>query len=463
MEIQQNNPLGTEKISRLLLKFAVPSIIAMLVSALYNIVDQIFVGNSVGMLGNAATNVAFPLSTLCIATALLFGIGGATNFNLSLGAKKYQSAQKFVGNAIGLLLAFGILLGACVFIFVTPLIRLCGATEEVFSLAHTYTRICAIGFPFLVFSTGFSAIIRADGSPKFSMISMLAGAILNTILDPIFIFACDMGIAGAAWATVIGQIASALVAGFYMFRMKHIRLNRKAFVPSLRMDLRLCALGTSNCLTQLAMMTVQIVTNNVLTFHGANSPYGSEIPLTAAGIIAKVSMIILAVIIGISQGLQPIISFNYGAKQYHRVRQAYLLAILSGTAISILATLAFLIFPRQILSLFGTGSELYFVFAQQYCRIYLFCTFINALQPITSNFFTAIGKASIGIFLSLTRQILFLLPLLIFLPMIFGVNGVMFSGPIADFIAAGVTVTVVVPALHKIKKKELEAKSLPPS
>ena len=438
MEVQKTNPLGTEKVSRLLLKFALPSIVAMLVSALYNIVDQIFVGNKVGMLGTAATNVAFPLSTICIATALLFGIGGATNFNLSLGAGKRDSAQKFIGNAITLLVFFGTLLGICVFIFVDPLIRLCGATNDVFPFAHTYTQICAIGFPFLVFSTGFSAIIRADGSPKYSMICMLTGAILNTILDPIFIFACDMGIAGAAWATIIGQIASALVAAFYIFKMKHIRLTRQSFVPSLRMDLRLAALGTSNCLTQLAMMVVQVVTNNVLTFYGAQSQYGGEIPLATAGNIAKVSMIIMAVIIGISQGLQPIISFNYGAKQYHRV----------------------LIFPRQIVAMFGSGSETYFQFAQQYCRIYLFCTFLNALQPITSNFFTSIGKAGIGIFLSLTRQTLFLLPLIFFLPMAFGVEGVMFAGPIADFLAAAVTAAVVIPALHKIKKKELLSASL---
>lgn len=452
--MEKNGYLGTERLGILLRRFAVPCIFSLIISCLYNIVDQIFVGNKVGMLGTAATNVAFPLSTICIATALLFGIGGATNFNLSLGAGQQEKAQKFIGNAITLLAFFGVLLGVCVFVLVGPLIRLCGATDDVFPFAFTYTQISAIGFPFLVFSTGFSAIIRADGSPKYSMVCMLTGAILNTTLDPIFIFACDMGIAGAAWATIIGQAASALVAAGYLLKMKHVRLTPKAFVPSLRMDLRLCALGTSNCLTQLAMMTVQVVTNNVLTFYGAQSQYGGEIPLSTAGNIAKVSMIILSVIIGISQGLQPIISFNYGAKQYRRVRQTYLLAVLAGSALSILATLAFLIFPRQIVGMFGSGSELYFQFAQQYCRIYLFCTFLNALQPITSNFFTAIGKAGIGIFLSLTRQTLFLLPLIFFLPMAFGVEGVMFAGPVADFLAAGVTVAVVIPALHKIKKKE---------
>ena len=448
------NPLGTEKISRLLMKFAIPSIIAMLVSALYNIVDQIFVGNSVGMLGNAATNVAFPLSTICIALALLFGIGGATNFNLSMGAGNPAAARKYIGNAISLLSGFGILLGVCVFVFVEPLVRLCGATDPVMPYALTYTSISAVGFPFLVFSTGFCAIIRSDGSPKYSMVCMLVGAILNTILDPLFIFAFDMGIAGAAWATVIGQIASALVALFYIRRLKTVQIGWKDLVPSIRIALRLCALGISNCLTQLAMMVVQVVTNNVLTFYGAQSVYGSEIPLTCAGIISKVSMIILSIIIGISQGLQPIISFNYGAKHYRRVREAYLMAVLAGTAVSILATLVFLIFPRQIALVFGSGSNAYLTFFQQYCRIYLFCTFLNALQPISSNFFTAIGKASIGTFLSLTRQTLFLLPLILLLPMAMGIEGVMFAGPIADFIAAAVTVAVVIPALRKIKKLE---------
>ncbi len=460
MEMQQENLLGKEKISRLLVKFAVPSIIAMLVSALYNIVDQIFVGNSVGMLGNAATNVAFPLSTICIAISLLFGIGGATNFNLSLGSGNKEDAQKYAGNAVVYLGIFGILLGGCVFFLVDPLVRLCGATDEVFPYAITYTRISAVGFPFLVFSTGFSAMIRADGSPKYSMTCMLVGAILNTILDPLFIFAFDMGMAGAAWATVIGQIASAVVAAWYIRRFKTIRIHWKHLIPSVRVGLRLCALGTSNCLNQLAMMVVQITTNNILTFYGGQSVYGSEIPLACAGIISKVSMIIMSIIIGISQGLQPIISFNYGAKKYKRVREAYLLAILVGSAISILATLAFLIFPRQIASIFGSGSDAYFQFFQQYCRIYLFCTFLNALQPISSNFFTAIGRAGMGTFLSLTRQIIFLLPLIIFLPMAIGINGVMFAGPIADFIAAAVTAAVVIPALRKIKKMEQETPSL---
>ena len=303
-------------------------------------------------------------------------------------------------------------------------------------------------------------MIRADGSPKYSMTCMLVGAILNTILDPLFIFAFDMGMAGAAWATVIGQIASAVVAAWYSAAFKTIRIHWKHLIPSVRVGLRLCALGTSNCLNQLAMMVVQITTNNILTFYGGRSVYGSEIPLACAGIISKVSMIIMSIIIGISQGLQPIISFNYGAKKYKRVREAYLLAILVGSAISILATLAFLIFPRQIASIFGSGSDAYFQFFQQYCRIYLFCTFLNALQPISSNFFTAIGRAGMGTFLSLTRQIIFLLPLIIFLPMAIGINGVMFAGPIADFIAAAVTAAVVIPALRKIKKMEQETPSL---
>ena len=303
-------------------------------------------------------------------------------------------------------------------------------------------------------------MIRSDGSPKYSMACMLVGAILNTILDPLFIFGFNMGIAGAAWATVAGQIASALVAAWYIRRFKTIRIHWKHVIPSARVGLRLCAFGASNCLNQIAMMVVQVVTNNILTFYGGQSVYGSEIPLACAGIISKVSMIVLSIIIGISQGLQPIISFNYGAKQYKRVREAYQLAILVGSAISILATLAFLIFPRQIVSIFGSGSDAYFQFSQQYCRIYLFCTFLNALQPISSNFFTAIGRAGIGTFLSLTRQIIFLLPLIIFLPMAMGINGVMFAGPIADFIAAAITVAVVIPALRKIKRMELETPPL---
>lgn len=448
----ERNQLGEEKIGRLLVRFAVPSVISMLVSALYNIVDQIFIGNGIGINGNAATNVAFPLSTLCTSLALLFGIGGAANFNLCMGAGEHKKAGKYVGNAIFLLLSSGVLLCVLVRIFLQPLMLLFGATEDTLAYSLEYTGITSFGFPFLILSTGGSALIRADGSPKFSMACMLSGAVINTIFDPLFIFGFQMGMAGAAWATVLGQIISGCMVLWYLLHFRSVRLEKQYFLPKLRCCLRVAALGTSNCFNQIAMMVVQVVMNNTMTFYGALSVYGQEIPLACSGIINKVNMIFFSLVIGISQGLQPITSFNYGAKKYGRVWNSYRLAVTAGTAISLVSFLCFQLFPRQIISLFGSGSEEYFVFAERYFRIFLFCTFINGIQPITSNFFTSMGKAPRGILMALTRQVIFLLPLLVILPMFWGIDGVMYAGPIADTAAALLAITLVL-----IERKKLLA------
>ena len=446
--------LGEEKVGKLLLQFAIPSVMSMLVSALYNIVDQIFIGNGIGINGNAATNVAFPLSTLCTSLALLFGIGGASNFNLSMGAGDYKKAAKYVGNAVFLLLSSGILLCILVRIFLQPLMLLFGATTDTLDYALEYTGITSFGFPFLILSTGGSALVRADGSPKFSMACMLSGAVINTIFDPLFIFTFDMGMAGAAWATVLGQIVSGCMVLWYLLHFRSVHLQKSCFIPKIRYCLRVAALGTSNCFNQIAMMVVQIVMNNTMTYYGGLSVYGQEIPLACSGIINKVNMIFFSLVIGISQGLQPITSFNYGAKKYGRVWSSYRLAVTAGTIISIISFLCFQLFPRQIIALFGSGSESYFVFAERYFRVFLFCTFINGIQPITSNFFTAMGKAPKGILMALTRQVIFLLPLLVLLPMVWGIDGVMYAGPIADGAAAILAIALVIRERGKLLAME---------
>lgn len=432
--VQQDteNPLGNEKESKLLINFAIPCIISMLVTALYNIVDQIFIGQGVGMLGNAATNIAFPLSTTCTAIALLLGIGGASNFSLKLGAGEEREAAKYSGNALTLIAISGVCLFAVTEIFLTPMLRGFGATEEVLPFARTYTRITAIGFPFLIANTAISKQILADGSPQYSMMSMLAGAVINTILDPILIFGFHMGMAGAALATIIGQIISFCISLRYLFHFKHIALGRECFRLDKEFIKNIFALGASACFNQIAMTIVQIVMNNTLSYYGARSVYGGEIPLACAGIITKVNMVFMAVIIGISQGTQPIVGFNYGAQKYGRVKKTYLQAVGTASVLSFAAFVCFQVFPRQIISIFGQGSELYFTFSERYFKIFLFLTIINGIQPVTSNFFTSIGKSRLGIFMSLTRQILFLLPLIIIFPLIMGIDGVMYAGPIAD-------------------------------
>lgn len=438
-----NNPLATDNVGKLIFKFATPSIISFLVSALYNIVDQIFIGQGVGMLGNAATNIAFPLNTICTALALLLGIGGASNFNLRMGQKKEEEAAYIVGNSVISMVISGVTLSLLVIIFLNPLLHLFGATKDIMPYALTYTRITAFGIPFLIFSIGCSNLIRSDGSPTYAMLSTLSGAILNTILDPIFIFVFDLGMAGAAYATVIGQILSSIIVARYLFKFKSVKLSRNNFKLRKKLVLAISALGAAACFNQLAMMVVQITMNNILTYYGALSHYGSEIPLASVGVISKVNIVYLAFTLGISQGCQPIVGFNYGAQNYDRVKKTYKTAAIAVTLISIVAFLCFQIFPRQIISIFGQGNENYFEFAQRYFRIFMFMTFVNGIQPLTSNFFTSIGKSQKGIILSLTRQIIFLLPLVIILPKFLGIDGVMYAGPIADsiaFITAGILI-----------------------
>lgn len=450
-----HNPLATENIGKLIFKFAVPAIISFLVSALYNIVDQIFIGQGVGMLGNAATNVAFPLTTISTALALLFGIGSASNFNLELGAGNKEKAGYIAGNGVTLLAISGILLSLIVIVFLDPLMIAFGATEQVMPYAITYTSITAIGIPFLIFISGGSQLIRADGSPIYAMVCMLSGAIINTILDPLFIFTFDMGIAGGAWATVIGQFVSALLVIGYFTRFKTVKLTIKYLRPRLTYSKAIISLGAAACFNQLAMTVVQITMNNTLTHYGELSKYGSDIPLACVGVISKVNVVFQAFTVGISQGCQPISGFNYGAKNYLRVKKTYKTAAVMVTVISTISFISFQLFPRQIVSIFGSGSEEYFQFAERYFRIYMALAFINGIQPVTSNFFTSIGKAKKGILLSLTRQILFLLPLIVIFPIIWGIDGVMYAGPIADFAAA-----VLAFALITKEMKSLDAKSL---
>ena len=352
MENRNTNPLGTEKIGSLLMKFAIPSIIAMLVSSLYNIVDQFFIGRSVGMLGNAATNVAFPLSITCTALALLCGIGGAANFNLAMGRKEKEKAVSFAGGAIGMMLLAGLVLTIVVALFLKPMMIAFGATDIVLDYALTYTGITSLGFPFLIVTTGGSNLIRADGSPKYSMICTLTGAIINTILDPLFIFTFDMGMAGAAWATIIGQVVSGIMVLGYLTRFKTVHIPLKSLLASKASWIPILTLGIAPFFNQVAMMVVQIVMNNTLTYYGGQSSYGSEIPMACAGIISKVGMIFFAIVIGISQGIQPIISFNYGAGNGKRVKETYKKALTAAIIISTVAFLLFQFFPREIISIF---------------------------------------------------------------------------------------------------------------
>jgi putative MATE family efflux protein len=446
------NPLATEPIGTLLRRFAVPAIISLVISALYNIVDQIFIGHGVGILGNAATNIAFPLSTICIAAALLIGIGTAANFNLEHGRGNNESAGKFAANGFVLLVIFGAIIAALAAIFIKDLLILFGSTEEIYPFAYEYVSIVNIGLPFVIFTAGSSHIIRADGSPSYSMFIMLVGAVINTILDPIFIFVCKWGMFGAALATIIGQFVSAVIAFFYLFRFKLLKFKLSMFKFDPKKIGRIFSLGVGPAVNQAAITIIVIILNNVMRTYGEKSIYGSEIPLAVVGVVSKVNIIYLAIVVGISQGCQPIVGYNYGAKIYDRVLKTYKLAIILVFIISIISFLVFQIFPRQITSLFGSGDELYFDFAKNYFRIFMCMTWANAMQPISSGFFTSIGRTLKGIILSLSRHIFFLMPLVLILPTYLGLDGILYAGPIADGAAALVCAILIIGEIHKITK-----------
>lgn len=453
MNKETNNPLGVQPVNRLLSQFAIPSIISMLVGSLYNIVDQFFIGQRVGELGNAATNIAFPLSTSCLALALLIGIGGSSAFNLAMGSGHEKRAVNTMGNAVVLLAGSGLVLSIITLLFLKPLLLFFGSPKSVLPYAMEYTKITAFGFPFLLLSTGGGHLIRADGRPRITMLCNLVGAVLNTILDALFVFGLNLGMSGAALATIIGQIVSGALAIGYLMHGKTVTIRRENLRIKWENVTRIASLGMAPCSNQVAMMVVQIIMNQSLKHYGSHSIYGENIPIACAGIITKVNMIFMSFVIGLSQGLQPIASFNYGAGKKGRVKEAYIKAISIGAVLAVIAFLMFQFFPRQIISIFGDGSELYYQFAIRYFHVFLFFTFVNFMQPITSNFFTAIGKPKVGSFLALTRQILFLLPLILLFPLFLGIDGIMYAGPVADCLAAVVCFIMVYRELRNFNQK----------
>ena len=446
--------MGTQPIKKLLMQLAIPAMIANVVNALYNIVDQIFIGQGVGYLGNAATNIAFPITTICLALGLMTGVGAASNLNLELGRKEVEKARRIAGTAVVQLMVMGIAVCLLVQIFLAPLMQLFGATDQIFDYAMEYSRITAYGIPFFLFSTGFNPLVRSDGRATFSMMAIIAGAVLNTVLDPIFIFVFQMGIAGAAWATVLSQMVSALLLFAYIPKFRSVKFKWEDFIPHIKQVEAIAALGLTSFIFQISALIVQIVSNNLLKTYGAMSIYGSEIPIAVGGIVAKVFVIFIALIIGMTQGVQPIVGYNYGAKYYERVRQTIFLALKIGFGLSFVTWAVFEIFPLQIIQLFGNGNDLYFEFGIRYMRYFMLFTLINGITILITTFFPAIGKAKTGAFLSLARQLLILLPVMLLMTYIFGVEGMMFATPVSDVISLVLCLFFFKRELHDIHMKE---------
>lgn len=443
--------LGKEKIGKLLKAFSIPCIISLVVNALYNIVDQIFIGWGVGYLGNGATNVIFPISVICLSFALMFGDGASSYLSLKLGEKKKKDAEIGVCNAIFISIIVSAILCGIILIFLPKLVSIFGGTDSLRNYALDYGYVIAIGIPFMMIGTALNSIIRADGSPKYAMISMIIGAVLNIILDPIAIFVFNMGVKGAAIATIISQMVTFAINILYIKKFKSIKVNKESFDISFKVIKNIAMLGISSFITQMAIVIVVTVENKLYNIYGSSSKFGAEIPITVHGIVMKINMILISIIIGISAGSQPIVGFNYGAKKYDRVRKTLKMVLFLSTIVSAVSFILFQTIPERLIGLFGSGDELYNEFACLAFRIFLMLTICNGIQISSGIFFQAIGKPSKSAFITLSRQILFYTPAAFILTKHFGLMGVLYAGPVADGLAFIVSVILL-----SIEMKKLE-------
>lgn len=430
-----HNPLGEEKISKLLIKFSIPAIVGMLVSALYNIVDRIYIGNApeLGANGLAGITIGFPLMLIMLAIGVLFGIGGATLFSIRLGQKREVDAEKVLGNSFVLLVGSGIIYMILGQIFLIPLLKLFGASPTVLPYSIEYMRVIFFGSVFQIVSMGINHFIRADGSPKIAMMTMFIGAGINIILDPIFIFGFNMGMMGAALATIIAQGVSAIwVVLHFLGKHSKAKLQIKNLVLDSVIVKKIVSLGMPGFLLQLASSLLNTLLNRNLYI------YGGDIAVSGMGVINSIQTLMLMPIIGLNQGVQPIISFNFGAKKFDRVKEAIKLAITVATSIVVVGFIITRLFPEVLVSMFNRDAEL-LVFGTMAISSWFLMLPVVGFQIIAANFFQAIGRSKSAMFLTLTRQIIFLIPAVIFFPQFWGVEGLLYAAPFADLLAAILT------------------------
>ena len=447
----KDNPLKTEPVGRLLWKYALPTIISTLAASFYNIVDQIFIGQRIGFLGNAATTVAYPLTILCGAATLLISNGSAVNFNVFHGRGQKKEALTFAGNGLSLMLMEGCFLALLIGIFTPWFVNVCGATEQVFPYALTYMRVTACGIPFLVMTTGGTLLIRSDGSPQYALACTMAGVAVNFVLDWLFLYPLSMGIEGAALATVIGQVFSALMVLFYMRRFRTGHFLPAHFRVSAGRLKEIVSIGAAASLNQAAMLFMNLVLNSSLRYYGDLSVYGGSEALAAAGVVTKINFLFYSTIIGCSIGAAPIMGFNYGAGQNDRVKETYFLVLRYALLVGAVETACFWLFPHQILSVFGSGAAGYEDFALRYMHIFMLLVILAGVPPISMNAMSSIKKPKMGILISMSKQLALIL-LLLLLPRIFAINGVLYAGPLADLLAACCSVYIIRKEFHQLDK-----------
>ncbi len=445
-----NRFLAEQPIGKLMLKYAIPCVLSMLISALYNMVDQIYIGNGIGRIANGATNVVYPITVIALAFALLIGNGCSAFFSISQGKKEYDAAKKAVASAIVLTAVTGAIIAVLYAIFREQILHSFGATKNNIGYAREYFIYLLPGIPFFMLDCALNSIVRADGSPKYAMTATCVGCIINIILDPIAIFVLNWGMKGAALATITGQIVSGSMALLYMTRPKSFRLEKNSFKFDFGVIGRMLSLGLSSFITQSSIVLVMATVNNTLVKYGGMSHYGEDIPLTVLGIVMKVNSIVIAFSVGSGVGLQPIIGYNYGAGRTSRVKEAFKKLLFVELCIGIVATVCFQFFPLQIMSIFGSGDALYNEFAIKTMRIYLCLTVLFCMQRGCSLFLQAIGKPILSASMTMLRELVLHIPLTLILPVFFGLDGLLWASPLSDvvsFTAAFVCALVVVSRL----------------
>ena len=454
MEQKTNNFLETEPIGRLMRKYAVPCVISLVVAALYNIVDQVFIANAdyLGSYGNAANTVVFPLTVVALSIAVMIGDGCCAFVSICLGADQREDAHRSIGNAILLCIIASVVLTAVYLIFMEPILTLFGGKVNTgtYACAKEYFFWITLGLPFYMFGQAMNPIIRSDGSPRFAMCATVLGAVTNLILDPIFIFPLGMGMKGAAIATVIGQILTAVLSVWYLFHMKAVQLHRNSFGLWPGLMRRFLALGITSFLSQFSLVVSMAAVQNMCTKYGALDPvFGlaeySQIPLAVLGIVMKFFQIAISIAVGMAAGCIPVVGYNVGARRFDRAKGLFSRLLIAEAVLGFAALLIVELFPQQLIALFGARNEsaYYTQFAVRCFRIYLCMMPLATVNKGTFIYLQALGKAVASTVISLTREIIFGVALPILLPMFFGLNGVLYSFPAADILTFLITIVVV--------------------
>ncbi len=439
--------LEKDNINKLIMAFSIPCVISMLINSVYNIVDQIFIGKGVGTFGNAATNVIFPLIILFNATAGLIGNGAAANLSLRLGEKNIKEAKSSIGQAITLTAIVSIILSVVAYIFLPKLVYIFGCTENVYQYAIDYGRIIVLGAPFMLCYSSLSSIIRADGSPVYSMVMLVVGAIINIILDPIFIFGFHMGVKGGALATIIGQIISFIIAILYIRKIKSVKLEKRDFLLN-KSVFKILALGLSSFINQCIILVLFVYMNNVMKYFGGVSKFGEDIPLSVYGVVSKINSLFISTVLGISIGSQPIIGYNYGAGNELRVKETLKKVLIINFTVGIIFNLLFVLFPGELAKIFISTKDdnyvLFMEFAILMCRSFFLLLALNALEMTASITIQSLGKVKKATIITFIRQIILFIPISLIMAFIFklGIYGILYAGLVSDILCFIITIFI---------------------